>query len=71
MVIAVIVLSAFTGSCFAPVALPATIAAMQESTSQLRPLDIAEYWRSVQGDLVHIVDLYSDGNLNWTPKESL
>jgi uncharacterized damage-inducible protein DinB len=50
---------------------PATIAAMQGTAPQLRPLDIGQYWRSVQGDLAHIAGLYSDDNLDWTPKESL
>ena len=44
---------------------------MQESTPQPRPLDIGQYWRSVQSDLVRIVDLYPDGSLGWTPKDSL
>ena len=44
---------------------------MQDTAPTQRPLDIAPYWRTVQDDLVHIVDLFSDSTLNWTPKESL
>lgn len=44
---------------------------MQDATFKLRPLDIAPYWRSVQDDLIRIVDLFSDSTLNWTPKEGL
>jgi uncharacterized damage-inducible protein DinB len=44
---------------------------MQETAPPLRPLDIAQYWRAVQGDLLRIVDIYPDRTLSWTPKESL
>jgi uncharacterized damage-inducible protein DinB len=38
---------------------------------RLRPLDIAPHWRSVNEDLLRIVDLYPDDRLNWSPKPEL
>jgi uncharacterized damage-inducible protein DinB len=38
---------------------------------QLRPLDIAPYWRSVNDTLLRIVDLIPDGKFSWTPKPEL
>ncbi len=34
-------------------------------------LDIRPYWRSLQSDLLRIVELVPDDKLNWTPKQDL